>query len=73
MAGITLEQAQTQLDNFLEASTKVANGQAYSIGGRSYTRADAEEIRNSITYWDDRVKRLSRTSRIRARRVTPIS
>ncbi len=58
MAGITQAQAQTQLDNWLAASTAVANGQSYSIAGRSLTRADAKEIRENITYWNGIVKEL---------------
>ncbi|HAP66876.1 MAG TPA: hypothetical protein DCQ99_03485 [Nitrospinae bacterium] len=60
MAGITLTDAQTQLANWLTASTKVAQGQSYSISGRAVTRADAEEIRKQIIYWDRQVKRLTK-------------
>ena len=60
MAGITLAQAETQLAAWLEADTKVASGQAYSIGGRSLTRANAKEIRENITYWNGMVQSLSR-------------
>ena len=60
MAGITLTQAQTQLALWMAADTAVATGQAYSIGGKSLTRADAKEIRNNIVFWDAQVKRLSR-------------
>lgn len=60
MAGITLEQAETQLTLWMDADTKVASGQAYSIGGRSLTRANAKEIRDNITYWDQHVKCLTR-------------
>lgn len=60
MAGITLAQAETQLTAWLDADTAVAAGQAYSIGGRSLTRANAKEIRENIAYWDKQVKRLTR-------------
>lgn len=59
MAGITLAQAQTQLDLWIAADTAVATGQSYTIGGRSLTRADAAEIRNNIIFWDSQVQRLS--------------
>lgn len=59
MAGITLTQAQGQLDAWLAASTAVASGQSYSIGGRSLTRANAKEIRENIDFWDAKVKKLS--------------
>jgi len=52
MAGITLADAEAQLAAWLAASLAVAKGQAYSIGGRSLTRANAKEIRDSIAHWD---------------------
>ena len=48
MAGITLEQAQSQLAIWLEADAKVATGQMYQIADRRLTRADAAEITNKI-------------------------
>lgn len=70
MAGITLAQAESQLVVWLEASTAVASGQSYSIAGRSLTRANAGEIRETIEFWDRQVKRLSRGG-IRIRGATP--
>lgn len=60
MAGITLAQATAQLTAWLNASTAVASGQAYSIAGRSLTRADAKEIRENITFWEAKVQKLTR-------------
>jgi Flp pilus assembly protein TadG len=60
MAGITLAQAEAQLTAWLDASTAVATGQAYSIAGRSLTRANAAEIRENIKFWNAEVKSLSR-------------
>ena len=59
MAGITLAQAEAQLASWLAADTAVAEGQAYSIGGRSLTRADARSIRENISFWDAQVRRLN--------------
>lgn len=63
MAGITLEQAQAQLDLWLQASTAVSAGQEYRIdtgnGSRSLRRADAAEIRQQIEFWDQKVKSLT--------------
>jgi hypothetical protein len=70
MAGITITQANAQLDSWLTASTAVATGQSYSIGGRSLTRANAKEIRENITFWDMQVKRLTRGG-IRVKGGTP--
>ncbi|MEM5461594.1 DUF6148 family protein [Paraburkholderia phytofirmans] len=67
MAGITLEQAQQQLDTWMAASLKVASGQAYEIEGRKMTRANLAEIQQSITFWDAKVKSLTPTRRRGAR------
>lgn len=44
--------AQEHLQNWLDADMAVATSQAYSIGGRSLTRADSTDIRNQISYWN---------------------
>lgn len=67
MAGITLAQAEAQLALWLDANTKVASGQSYSIGGRSLSRTDASEIREQITYWDGWERKLSRSASGRGR------
>lgn len=59
MAGITLTQAQTQLDAWLAASAAVALNQSYSIGNRSLSRADAGDIMDQIKYWEGMVQRLT--------------
>ncbi len=58
MAGITLEQAQTQLDAYLAAETAVLAGQEYEIAGRRLRRANLAEIQQGITLWSDRVAQL---------------
>lgn len=74
MAGITAEQAEAQLTAWLAASTAVSQGQAYTIGSRSLSRANAREIREQIQFWDAKVKELSRTpgGGIRVRGITPL-
>ena len=59
MAGITLEQAESKLTAWLAAEDAVATSQAYSIGGRSLTRANLKEIRETIDYWDNKVQKLT--------------
>jgi thiamine pyrophosphate-dependent acetolactate synthase large subunit-like protein len=71
MAGLSLADAQAQLDAFLAASLAVAKGQAYQIGTRSFRRADLKEIQASITYWDGKVRQLTRGG-MRMRRAIPI-
>lgn len=71
MAGITLAQAEAKLATWLDAEDKVATGQSYSIQGRSLTRANLKEIRETIDYWDSKVQRLTRGG-IRVRGMTPV-
>lgn len=59
MAGLTLAQAQAQLDTWIAASTAVASGQSYSIAGRSLSRVDAGEIQRQIVFWDSKVKEMT--------------
>lgn len=59
MAGITLQQAQAQLDAWMAASLAVATGQEYTIGTRKLRRADADEIRQQVMFWEKRVASLS--------------
>lgn len=73
MAGLSLSQAEAQLASWLAADTAVSQGQAYTIGMRSLTRANAAEIRENIQFWDSKVKELARSAGggIRVRGITP--
>jgi len=73
MAGITLAQAQAQLDAYLAAETAVLGGQQYEIAGRMLRRADLAQIRDGITTWDARVKALSVSARGRSRARTIVA
>lgn len=64
MAGITLEQAQQRLNDYLAAEAAVLANQSYEIHGRKLTRANLSEITNGIAIWDKRCKQLSSTNRI---------
>ena len=70
MAGITLEQAQAQLDTYLAAEVAVLKNQSYEIAGRKLTRADLYAIQAGVTAWDKRVKELDGRSRGRRRNRT---
>lgn len=77
MAGITLAQAQTQLDAYLAAETAVLIGQSYriSLGGGSdrwLTRADLEMIQAGIATWNARVVNLTNQSAGRSRARTVV-
>jgi len=71
MAGITLQQAQEQLEIWLEASREVATSQSYRIGTRWLTRADLGDIQKQIQYWQSQVSQLSRRGRNRVYRTVP--
>lgn len=72
-SGITLTQAQTQLDAYLAAETRVLSGQSYEIAGRRLNRANLGEIQAGIKLWNDRVQALTNSSqgRSRARTISP--
>ena len=59
MAGITLAQAQAQLDAYLAAETAVLGNQSYKIGEREFKRADLAAIQAGIDRWSDKVGALS--------------
>lgn len=75
MTAITLETAKKHLDMWLEAESEVAINQAYTIGGKSFTRANLGEIRKQIEYWSNKVQALEniakRKGRNRIYRVVP--
>lgn len=73
MAGITLLQAQTQLDAYLAAETAVLTGQSYEIAGRKLSRADLDSIQTGIKTWNARVVMLSNQARGRSRSRTVVA
>lgn len=72
MAGITLAQAQAQLDAYLAAEIAVLGGQSYEIAGRKLTRADLNAIQQGISIWNGRVVTLSNQARGRSRSRTVV-
>lgn len=65
MAGITLEIADTRLQEYLTAEAKVLNGQSARFAdGRELTNANLREIREGIAYWSGWVDRLNGTQRV---------
>lgn len=67
MATITLETAKRHLDMWLEAETQVAINQSYTIGGKSFTRANLGEIRKQVEYWSNKVAELQNLAKKRGR------
>lgn len=70
MAGITLAQAQAQLERYLTAEEKVLLGQQVEIDGQRLTRANLAEIQRGVSLWNSRVQALSLTAQGRRRAVT---
>ena len=63
MAGVSLTNAQTNLDKWVSASEALAGNQSYSINGRSLNRANVDEVLKMIAYWEKRVAILAGTRR----------
>lgn len=59
MAVITQAKAEAQLQLWLDASTALAANRSYTIGDRTLTRANAQEVRDMIDYWQGWVDRLA--------------
>lgn len=70
MAGITLAQAQENLNLWIAASAAVAGSQSYTIAGRTLTRANLSEITRMIEFWEKKVATLSGTTRKPTRYIT---
>lgn len=60
MAGITLTQAQTNLDLWINISTQLDADQTVRHGDRTLTRHDLNEIMSMIDYWSRKCQVLSR-------------
>lgn len=60
VAAFSLAEAQAKLAEWKTAETKVAEGQAYIIAGRSMTRADLAAIAERIEYYAQMVNKLER-------------
>lgn len=74
MSGITLVQAQAQLDAYLAAETAILGGQEYVIASRRMRRADLAAVQAGIKLWNERVQSLTLTSqgRARSRTISPL-
>lgn len=72
MAGITLAQAQAQLDAYLAAELATLGGQHYEIMGRKLTRANLAEIQDGIRTWNAKVVQLTNQARGRSRSRTVV-
>lgn len=71
MAGITLQEAQNHLKLWLAAELEIATSQSYKIGTRMLTRANLNEVREQVKYWEQKVQQLERKGRNRVYRCVP--
>lgn len=72
MSVITKEIAAQKLSAYLDAETKVLQGQRYKIQDRELERASLSEIRTGIEYWRKKYDSLNGKRRgIRTFRVIP--
>lgn len=73
MSWITLDQARAHMKAWLDASLAVSQGQSYTIGTRTLTRADLRSIQEQFVFWAGRVSALEAKEKRRKRiyRVIP--
>lgn len=69
---VKLENARKMYDEYIAAERAVLQGQSYSIGDRTLTRADLTKIQEGRAFWAGEILSLEQGSRgIRVRRVIP--
>lgn len=56
--GITLDQAQDHLDEWLEAEYALTTHQSYRLRDQTLTLADLDSVRRNIEYWNGKVNEL---------------
>lgn len=67
-----LAEAQQMYASYLEAERTILQGQSYSIGDRTLTRADLSEVQKGRQFWAGQVCALSSgKTGIRLKRVIP--
>ena len=74
--GITLAQAQAQLDAAIAARASVSDIASYSVsstsGGRTVQRQDVAKLDASVQYWERKVAQLSRGGGLKTWSVVPL-
>lgn len=73
MAGITLLQAQTQLDAHLAALSAALSSQRYKISDRELQRAPLEQIQSGVEFWNRQVSILTNRGVGRSRTRTVVA
>jgi len=54
-------------DGWLEAEKAVMAGQSYSIDGKTVTKANLSDIRNSVKHWESQISLLRRKAKGKGR------
>lgn len=76
MAGITLIQAEEKLALYLSLDTALGINAEVTIDGTTYKRHQLKDIRESITYWNSWVQKLTPATisggSVRVRTVIPL-
>lgn len=72
MPRYSLEVAQRHLDAWLAAELALSTGKSYTIGPRSLTRANLDDVMKQIRYWQAQVDVAKGNRRSRMRRYVPI-
>ncbi len=67
MSIISKEIARRHLEMWLEAEEAVSTGQSYQIEQMTLTRASLKQIRESITYWEEKVAAIEHEEKGRGR------
>lgn len=68
----TLEQAQKHLDAWIAAELALSTGQEYTIGKRTLTRVNVNEVMQQIRYWQQQVDIANGVAKSRTRRIVPM-
>lgn len=69
MSAITLQEAKQMLQKYIAAEQAVLKNQSYTIGTRTFTRANLTSIRNGRIEWQNIVKQLSGQGGMKVRRI----
>lgn len=69
MSSVTIAQAKEMLAKYIEAEKAVLLNQSYTIGTRTYTRANLSAIRQGREKWQKVLDQLSGSGGMRVRRV----
>lgn len=59
------------LKTWVEAELAISTSQSYTIGDRTLTRANLEEVRRTIRFWETKLNQYNNGGAMRHRRAIP--